>query len=212
MTKSNTDMKNHNFDILKKNIDALMKKKGWSQTELGEKIGMDQSNVSKCLNEGRHFTLEQVCRLADIFEMSVDELLGRENKAKDYSAVEICKFIVDLITSDVITTFKYEKNENVWEEYDYEYDSGYSNKTKVLKYDAFYFSTYEQMPDYLDEHTAENKFDEFKFCGNFIKKNAKINHFLYKFIDTRSKYLKGILTKEEYNTITELYIKNIEND
>ena len=58
----------------------------------------------------------------------------------------------------------------------------------------------------------ENKVDEFRYSGNIIIKNAKINNFLYKFIDTRKKYLRGILLEEEYNAITELYIKNIEND
>lgn len=212
MTNGNTDMKNHNFNILKKNIDTLRKKKGWTQEELGQKIGMQQSNVSKHLKEGGGFTLEQVCRLADVFETSVDELLGREKKAKDYSIKDICKFIVDLISSDVITTFRYEKNENVWEQDNPVYSPEHSNKTKVFKYDAFYFSTYEQIPDYLDEYAVDNKLDEFRYTGNYVRKNAKINNFLYKFIDTRKKYLRGIISEEEYKAITELYIKNIDND
>lgn len=212
MTNSNTSMKNHDFDILKRNIEALMKKKGWSQTELGQKIGMEQSNVSKCLGENGCFSLEKVCRLADVFETSVDELLGRKTKEKDHSVREICKFLVDLITSDEITTISYEKNENVWFEDDPDNSPEYSNKNKVIKYNAFYFPTYEQIPDYSDEYTVESKLDEFKYCGNFLKKNAKINHFLYKFIDTRNKYLRGILSEKEYNTFTDLFIKSIEND
>ncbi|WP_285824563.1 helix-turn-helix domain-containing protein [Schaedlerella arabinosiphila] len=45
-------MPNMNFDVLKENISSLMKENNMTQQQLGDVIGISQSNVNKCLKCG----------------------------------------------------------------------------------------------------------------------------------------------------------------
>lgn len=55
------------------------------QTVLMERTGISQSTVSSYFTRGSLPSAEQLIRLADFFEVSVDYLLGREN---DYAIIK----------------------------------------------------------------------------------------------------------------------------
>ena len=210
MTNENNNIQNHNFDILKENIERLRKENGWSQKELGEKIGLEQSNISKCLSVGRCFTLEQVWRLADLFETSVDELLGNTRKGNKDSIEDICKFLGRLITRQIITPTEINVQESIWVEDEYASgeESGYSQRNGIVsKYIALYFPNYEQIEDNLEGPPLEDKLFEFRMCGNCMPNGVEINKFLNKFLSTLNKYNKGILDEEEYEAIIKTYLK-----
>ena len=68
---------------LKNNVKGLVRNSKKSANEIAEKIGMMQSNFSKCINdETRCFSIDQVCKLAKLFDCSVDELVGMKHSAK----------------------------------------------------------------------------------------------------------------------------------
>ena len=212
MTNEDNNIQNHNFDILKENIERLRKENGWSQKELGEKIGLEQSNISKCLSGGRCFTLEQVWRLADLFETSVDELLGNTRKGNKDSIEDICKFLGRLITRQIITPTKINVQESIWVEDEYASgeESGYSQRNGIVsKYIALYFPNYEQIEDNLEGPPLEDKLFEFRMCGNCMPNGIAVNKFLNKFLSTLSKYNKGILDEEEYEAIIKTYLKSL---
>lgn len=54
---------------------------GWTQKEVADKAGISQSAVSKLINGGK-CNVETLIKLADAFNVSTDEVLGREQKAK----------------------------------------------------------------------------------------------------------------------------------
>ncbi len=56
----------------------LRKKKGWSQEELGEKVGVSRQTVSKWENGQTTPELEKLRNLAKIFEISVDDLISED--------------------------------------------------------------------------------------------------------------------------------------
>lgn len=213
MTNEDNNIQNHNFDILKENIERLRKENGWSQKELGEKIGLEQSNISKCLSGGRCFTLEQVWRLADLLEVSIDELLGR-SVHNTHSEEKICAFIADLILHNEITPCNITVNENVWvENEDYE-ETGQAHYRVTSKdsYLAFYFSDYEQIPSDIDEHEANDLFSYYDAAGNNNDRHKRINDFLNLFIDTFKKYKDKILTNKQFDYLIKCYYENLHEE
>ena len=53
--------------VLAKNVEALRKKRGWTQTELGEKSGTSQRTVSNIENETNDPSSQKVAAIADAF-------------------------------------------------------------------------------------------------------------------------------------------------
>jgi len=64
--------------MLSKRLKALRKEKGWSQQKLAEKTGLSFNAITK-IEQGlaKHPTLKTLVKLADVFEISIDKLVGR---------------------------------------------------------------------------------------------------------------------------------------
>jgi transcriptional regulator with XRE-family HTH domain len=56
-------------------IKQLRKEAGWSQAELGDKIGTDSQRVSRYENERITPSLDAIVRIAEAFNVSIDYLL-----------------------------------------------------------------------------------------------------------------------------------------
>lgn len=202
-----------NFDILKKNIRMHMSNKNMTQKDVAKALNTTQANIAKHLKKGddaQTFTLKQVCLLADLFETSVDELLGNTRKGDKDSIEDICKFLGRLITQQIIVPAKINVQESIWVEDEYASgeESGYSQRNGIVsKYIALYFPNYEQIEDNLEGPPLEDKLFEFRMCGNCMPNGIAVNKFLNKFLSTLSKYNKGILDEEEYEAIIKTYLK-----
>ena len=62
--------------VIGDNIASKRKEKGWTQTELAERVGVNQIQVSRWEN-GKHLpTIEQFVSIAAAFNCSLDELAG----------------------------------------------------------------------------------------------------------------------------------------
>lgn len=61
-----------------KNLRELRGERGWSQSELAEKLGTTQRRVSYWENGKIEPDLSALIALADLFELTIDELIGRE--------------------------------------------------------------------------------------------------------------------------------------
>ena len=59
-------------------LKELRLKKGLTQTELGEKVGVKQSTFTNWENGKREPNFETIIKIADLLEVSVDWLFGRE--------------------------------------------------------------------------------------------------------------------------------------
>ncbi len=69
--------------MLYKQIKKLRKEKNWSQQKLAEKTGLSYNAITKLeQNIAQHPTVQTVSKLADAFEISIDELLERNIKNK----------------------------------------------------------------------------------------------------------------------------------
>ena len=107
-----------NFELLEKNIRLLLEKKRISQQQLAEIAGMTQANVSKSLNpnEKKHFTLDQVYRIAQHFGISIDSLVGNTPTASSTSDIrEAFLFIVNFLCAGNLRTEEMTITEMVYE-------------------------------------------------------------------------------------------------
>lgn len=72
-----------------KNLIFLRKKFGFSQAELGEKVGFGQRAISKWENNDAEPDIATLKKLADIFKCSIDELVGNfDDQQKEPDLVE----------------------------------------------------------------------------------------------------------------------------
>jgi transcriptional regulator with XRE-family HTH domain len=65
--------------MLSKRVKELRKQKGWSQQKLAEKAGLAFNTITK-IEQGlaAHPNLKTLLKLADVFEVGLDELVGRK--------------------------------------------------------------------------------------------------------------------------------------
>ncbi len=60
-------------------IAELRENKGWTQEELSVAIGISRASLSHYEKDRRKPNLETLTRLADIFHVSIDYMIGRKN-------------------------------------------------------------------------------------------------------------------------------------
>ena len=65
-------------NVFPKRLKELRLKKGLTQTELGEKVGVKQNTFTNWENGKREPNFENLIKIADLLEVSVDWLFGRE--------------------------------------------------------------------------------------------------------------------------------------
>ena len=68
-----------NMNKFSQNLRFLRESEKLKQTELAEKIGITQRKVSYLENGTVEPNLTDLCNIADFFEISIDELVGRKN-------------------------------------------------------------------------------------------------------------------------------------
>ena len=64
--------------IFTERLKELRLKKGLTQTELGEKVGVKQNTFTNWEKGKRESSFENLIKLADLLEVSLDWLFGRE--------------------------------------------------------------------------------------------------------------------------------------
>lgn len=86
-------------EILRKNVTRLREQRGWSIQELASRLNIDRTYLSKSESGKRSFKVSEVNRLAELFGVSVDSLLGRPEKNDNNNTA-------DLADDDTIFTYK----------------------------------------------------------------------------------------------------------
>lgn len=97
------------LEFMSKSIIAQRKKRGLTQEELAEKLNVSSAAISKWERGISTPELSMVCKLADCFEISVDELLGRTHcllpEEEKYSEESMKQYDLELRQNIVV---KYE--------------------------------------------------------------------------------------------------------
>ena len=187
------DMAQENFDMIIKNVNMLLEKKNWKPANLIELTGIPQSQMSKVLNGKARFTLEQIIAVADAFNVSIDFLIGREQKYTQTTLPtnkEIYEFFAPLLETTTLRSIYVNVEEDAYELIDEPFTYPYGFTKKTSSYKAFYFSNYTQLPNASDLSADEcNTLDmELGINGNGFERNKELNEFLtyyYKLYDLK---------------------------
>lgn len=196
-------MSNYDSDILIENIKSHMSKKGITQEELAEILGMSQSNVSKALNtkDKKSFTLDQVIGIAKFFHVSVDSLIGEKEKSTiSVTPRSIATFITQIIESNDAVLFEYEKEEDVHEVDDMSWPPSHSQEKRTIKYPAIYLPSYWYIPANLTYDDEQELVAEMYQIGN-ESSMYPVNAFLRHFQEIYSIYKNGGLSEDTYRSV-----------
>ena len=94
------------------NIKKLREDRGIKQSEIADLVGMHRSNYSKIENGQREISLAAVDKIADFFNISIDELvhmgqeIPKEINLEDKTTVEQVKLIQELDQEEKSMVFK----------------------------------------------------------------------------------------------------------
>lgn len=182
MSNKNNNISEMNYQLLEKNIRMLIENNDITQQQLAKIAGMTQANVSKSLNpnEKKHFTLEQVYRIAQYFGVSIDSLVGNPaEKSAGTSPRDAFLFITKFLSAGRLRTAELTVKETKYEQ-DYGSNGEYKPQEFEDTYPVFFFPDYHRFSDYrLSEQDEVDLHMEFCAYGN----------------DTRFLYLNEILKK-----------------
>lgn len=78
---------------LAKRIIDLRKVKGWTQTELAEKIGISRNLYSNYELGRTHMTDEIIIALAKVFKVSTDDILGISKNNKEQQTISSVRIV-----------------------------------------------------------------------------------------------------------------------
>ena len=94
------------------NIKAIREEKGLKQIEVADHIGVDKSAYSKIEKGLRALTVEELQKMAQLFNMTTDQIINYDGKMpkevviEDKTAVEQMRLIQQLEEEDKQTIFK----------------------------------------------------------------------------------------------------------
>lgn len=77
-------------EILRRNVTRLREERGWSIQDLATRLGIDRTYLSKSESGNRAFKVSEIDKLAKIFGVSTDYLLGMESDdgTPEYRAIQ----------------------------------------------------------------------------------------------------------------------------
>ncbi len=97
---------------LAENIKAIREEKGLKQIEVADYIGVDKSAYSKIEKGSRSLAIEELQKMAQLFNLTTDQILNydgnipKEVTIEDKTAVEQMRLIQELDEEDKQTVFK----------------------------------------------------------------------------------------------------------
>lgn len=206
-------MSDLDFDILEKNIRILMENHNITQQQLAKIADMTQANVSKALNsrESKHFNLNQVYRIAQYFDISIDSLVGNTGrKAAGTSPRDAFLFITKFLCTRNLRTAEMTVKETVYEPQYNGYGAPECTPTETQNpYIVFFFPDYHRFSDQkLSEQEEVDLHMEFCAYGNETKFRC-LNEILKKMLPLIEQYKDGDIPEEAFQMIVEGYLRQL---
>lgn len=180
-----------------------------SQEKFGEIIGCKQAKVSSLLSRAgkKRFTVEELEKIADHFNVSVDSILGRDRrkkKEKQISPREFCEVLLDLLESPYPwDTCKVKVQDTVVQYRKRNGDRIYAEEKIEKEYPAIVFSMYPDPHKHRAAYVADSQ------C-NHSGYSESVNFFLNSISQLRPVYLNHTISEDVYKFAVEGLLKEVE--
>ena len=213
-------MNDINIDLIKKNVREIFENSKLKQSQFADVLETTQSNLSKLLskNNSTCFTLNQLFKISQKFNISLDQLVGgielSTNLSSSDNIRQLCALIAKLLREDYLSVHiaSIEEDNAYREETD---DVGdkigmYYKTTETNTYLTLFFSNYHKLVTHFD---SQEDFEEEKAvlrdCGNDHEINRKINNFLSTYTQLYQLYSSGQLSADAFADMESALISNI---
>lgn len=206
-------MQNLDIPMLKQRVYDLMQEKQITQETLASEIGMTQPNFCRAISfkNSQCFTLEQIFKIAQYFDISVDYLLGNVKPKERSTEREICELFTDLIEKRTLVKVDFSREEEV---YTPTYRDNYPDcniTKKQISYNAFIFPRHlDPGPlDRFDEEQIDNLRSDVLFGGNIDDSNVRINTFFARYLQIYDLFVHNQMGEELFHEITEKFLDDL---
>lgn len=103
--------------MFSKNLSKLRKRANLTQYQLAEKLGFSRGQIANYEQGKREPDYETLGKIADFFDIGIDELLGRQSKEPEHDTFDAFMFsdkdAFDALPEDVKQAFIKEMNERI---------------------------------------------------------------------------------------------------
>lgn len=91
-----------NEDLLRNRIINLREQNNWTQAQLAKKTGLDNTKLSKIENGARRVASDELNKFAEVFDVSSDYLLGRDEpkKTPHYTSADLDEMLNNAMSFD----------------------------------------------------------------------------------------------------------------
>ena len=210
-------MSHYHNEILVKNIEKLRDANHMSQHELAEIAGTQQSRISKLLgaDDSARFSIEQVYKLAEHFNVSIDYLVTGKEPQPTTSKRQICEVLVQLFDKYHLkhnTLVRNEELEIPVTVYEGKVElPGTDTEVRRMEYNTLYFPiVWDRNPDReYTEDELDNLQSDLLFFGNGLEDNMAINKFLSAYIPIHELHDAGKMPDEAYKFTINSLLENL---
>lgn len=206
-------MQNLDIPLIKQRIRDLMREKRVTQDVLSSEIRMTQPNFCRAISfkNSQCFTLEQIFKIAQYFDVSTDYLLGNIKPKKHSTEREICELFANLLEKRTLVKIDYTRQEEV---YTPVYLNGYPDceiTKKQVPYNAFIFpSHFDPGPlDRFDEEQIDNLNSDIMYSGNSDDSNIRINTFFARYFQIYDLFVHNQMGEELFHEITQKFMEDL---
>lgn len=209
-------------DAIKTRVKKLVKERGTTQEELGNAIGLNQSQISKNLDihSDNYFKLEDLISISRYYNVPLISLLEDELETPEtnkLSSKEICKFIANLLVNKKIKFIEC-KVENEEKTKPYYREDKYGDEYtfyEVVEEDSEYIGLY--FPNYEDYYTTgfanQDERDDYnetvENSGLAKPSNLEINSFIKKSIKMVNMYNNNEISEDELISVINALIDEL---
>ena len=202
-------MQNLDIPMLKQRVYNLMQEKRITQEALASEIGMTQPNFCRAISfkNSQCFTLEQIFKIAQYFDVSVDYLLGNIKPKERSTEREICELFTDLIEKRTLVKVDYSREEEIYTPTCRDCEI----TKKQVSYNAFIFPSYlDPGPlDRFDEEQIDNLKYDVLYSGNSDDSNIRINTFFAQYFQFYELFVHNQIGEDLFHEITKKFLDDL---
>lgn len=180
------------------NLNTLMRQHGTTQEELGFIIGKAQSRANNLLNGKAPFQINEVVKIAQHYNVSVDKLLGMKYREEELSPYNLCRLLLSLDEKGQIGIETLNLTES-WGDI-YHKQNIETEYPAIVFHQLIPYDKWDPLSGYMEPGAAFSKPDN-PFC-------KKVNNFLSQWAKVKELKDKG-MSQDNYDRLMDSFLEDL---